>query len=255
MASLREIVDTCNSFWAPSSSRTRCRPLEIDGVPVGLIRFGAPRPAPWGSEGRLTMPGRADPALATSRPDVLHVLAACPDVFVCSPRAVTFVPALTTEAERSAALAQLLARWRAADLFPSSLRGWRDELYPVVLRGSIWHAPLALQLERAAVGLFGFTSYGVHINGYTVDAMGAMKLWIARRSATKPTWPNYLDNFVRQPWGRQRGRVPARLTDPSAPGARGRRWACRSPAVSPSAPASWRTSSRSAPKKQACLPA
>ena len=119
-----------------------------------------------------------------------------PDVFDCQPGRVTFAGALgPDEGTRSAAVARLLAAWRAAGRF-EALAGWRNELYPVVLRGSVLHAPVVLRVERSGVGLFGLTSYGVHINGYT-RTNGDLRLWIARRSATKQTWPNYLDNFVR----------------------------------------------------------
>lgn len=119
-----------------------------------------------------------------------------PDVFQCAPGGVTFVASLQTEAERSAAVDRLLRQWRADGVFHAALKGWRNEMYPVVLRGSVLHAPLALQMERAGVGIFGVVSYGVHINGYTRTPDGQLRLWIARRSATKQTWPNYLDNFV-----------------------------------------------------------
>lgn len=41
-------------------------------------------------------------------------------------------------------------------------------------------------------------AYGVHINGYVGDAAaaGGHRLWVARRSATKPTWPGMLDHIV-----------------------------------------------------------
>lgn len=38
-------------------------------------------------------------------------------------------------------------------------------------------------------------AYGVHINGYVVGAQG-QRLWLARRSASKPTWPGMLDHIV-----------------------------------------------------------
>jgi len=44
--------------------------------------------------------------------------------------------------------------------------------------------------------LFGFNQYGTHINGYTFRD-GELIMWIGRRSKTKPTFPNMLDNMVR----------------------------------------------------------
>ena len=43
--------------------------------------------------------------------------------------------------------------------------------------------------------LFGFIQYGVHVNGYTYKD-GEMKMWIGRRSKTKQTFPDMLDNMV-----------------------------------------------------------
>lgn len=39
--------------------------------------------------------------------------------------------------------------------------------------------------------------YGVHVNGYTVGSDGEVSMWLARRSATKQTYPGLLDNVVR----------------------------------------------------------
>ena len=38
--------------------------------------------------------------------------------------------------------------------------------------------------------------YGVHMNGYLLTDDGKFKMWIGRRSATKPTFPGLLDNMV-----------------------------------------------------------
>ena len=35
----RDIVNQCNSFLLPTSSRAQCRPFRIDGVHVGFIRY------------------------------------------------------------------------------------------------------------------------------------------------------------------------------------------------------------------------
>lgn len=40
--------------------------------------------------------------------------------------------------------------------------------------------------------------YGVHVNGYTVGSDGEVSMWLARRSATKQTYPGLLDNVVRE---------------------------------------------------------
>ena len=45
-------------------------------------------------------------------------------------------------------------------------------------------------------GLLGIRQYGVHMNGYIYDADNELKMWIGRRSPTKPTYPGMLDNTV-----------------------------------------------------------
>ncbi|CCF58595.1 hypothetical protein KAFR_0E04450 [Kazachstania africana CBS 2517] len=72
------------------------------------------------------------------------------------------------------------------------VKGWRNERYPVWVDKT----PYVL-VERAAAGILGIVTYGVHINGYLYDSVtGEIKFWVPRRSATKPTWPSLLDNTV-----------------------------------------------------------
>ena len=78
--------------------------------------------------------------------------------------------------------------WRDADVF----FGWRDEPYKVAVD---FNAPALFLLERAATALFGVCKYGVHLNGYTVEA-GEMKMWVGRRSRHSPTYPSQLDHIV-----------------------------------------------------------
>lgn len=73
------------------------------------------------------------------------------------------------------------------------ITGWRDELYPVL---TSFEQPPVLLIERAASVYFGIKAYGVHVNGYVRRADGTMDMWVARRSKSKPTWPNRLDHIV-----------------------------------------------------------
>jgi len=75
------------------------------------------------------------------------------------------------------------------------ITGWRDELFPVVCEYG--DAPLFF-VERAAAGFLGVRAFGAHVHGYVADpATGRPeKLWIARRSETKPTFPGMLDHLV-----------------------------------------------------------
>ncbi|OAV89721.1 hypothetical protein PTTG_03848 [Puccinia triticina 1-1 BBBD Race 1] len=96
-------------------------------------------------------------------------------------------------------LDRLVRGWKEIGLFADQLSGWRNEVYSVYgpkddslqLPG----ANLAFRIERAAVGLFGFLSFGVHLTAY-IKKDGQYLFWIPRRSATKATWPSKLDNTV-----------------------------------------------------------
>lgn len=72
--------------------------------------------------------------------------------------------------------------------------GWRDEEYTIYgpATGSSHSLPgtnAVFSLERAACALFGLVTFGVHLTAYTKadDAGEEMKIWVPRRSATKPT--------------------------------------------------------------------
>lgn len=94
--------------------------------------------------------------------------------------------------------AGVAARTEAVDGVLRQLReegvitGWRDEQYAV---NAGWGRPATMTMERAAVSFFGITGYGVHINGWCQIASG-LHLWVARRSASKPTDPGKLDQLV-----------------------------------------------------------
>lgn len=97
-----------------------------------------------------------------------------------------------------AALAQTHDALRAQGL----ITGWRDEILPVVdprLRpiDALFARPPLAGIERAAARLWGTLTFGAHANGYVADAQGRPQaLWIAERSAAKPTDPGKLDNLV-----------------------------------------------------------
>lgn len=91
---------------------------------------------------------------------------------------------------RNQALAEINAGLREDGV----IRAWRDETYPIVTR--LGEAPMAL-IERASARFWGTLTFGAHCNGYVADAAGRpTHLWIARRSAHKPTDPGKLDNLV-----------------------------------------------------------
>jgi len=90
---------------------------------------------------------------------------------------------------RDARLAQIHAQLHADGL----IVGWRDEPYPLRDRTGGEHGTI----ERAASRFWGTLTLGAHCNGYVADGAGRpTHLWIARRSATKPTDPGRLDNLI-----------------------------------------------------------
>ncbi len=109
------------------------------------------------------------------------------DLFDSRAGEVHLASRLATTDERSEALARIVHEltdegWVA---------GWRGESYAISTAPA---GPILFRIERAAVRPFGLPSLAVHING--IAAGDPKKLWIARRSRTKPTDPGMLDNLV-----------------------------------------------------------
>lgn len=122
------------------------------------------------------------------KPGLAAELGARADVFLHDGTTLSMNADLPDAYTRSAAMADVLAGLRAAGRVP----GWRDELYPVNRR--FGETPF-LVMERAAAPLFGVMAYGVNLNGF-VGRGWEMKVWIARRSASKSVDPNLLDLIV-----------------------------------------------------------
>ncbi|MCH7932274.1 MAG: DUF4743 domain-containing protein [Proteobacteria bacterium] len=115
-------------------------------------------------------------------------LRAFPGVFRVADDSVSLDPGLDGFDARSEAVDAALQHLAEDGAVP----GWRGEMYPVA---TAFAAEPLLQMERAAVPLFGVRAYGVHVNGFVRDG-GEVRMWIARRSAAKDTYPGMLDNFV-----------------------------------------------------------
>ncbi|GME85076.1 unnamed protein product [Ambrosiozyma monospora] len=127
-------------------------------------------------------------------PCIVTELAQHPDIVVVDDfaRTVQLHPGLKTEKERNEALSDLASQWREENVF-ETLKGWRNELYTIYDNTKKPY----MRLERALCPLLGIVMYGCHINGYVKDEeTDEIKLWIPRRSATKPTYPGMLDNMV-----------------------------------------------------------
>jgi hypothetical protein len=121
-----------------------------------------------------------------------ETLARWPEVFCVDERGVQLAASLDPQevppTERTLAVSEVLRVLRDE----GHIDGWRDELYPVN-RG--WSEPPFFLIERAAIPCFGVRGYGVHMNGIVRGSDG-LKMWIARRSLSKPTGPGKLDQMV-----------------------------------------------------------
>ena len=115
-------------------------------------------------------------------------LADFPALLAVGARGVELRPGVAGYAARSQAMDELVEQLIATGHVPRR----RGELYPV-LRD--WQETPLFALDRGAVPVFGVRSFGVHLNGYVEDAEG-LKLWVGRRSMSKPTAPGKLDHLV-----------------------------------------------------------
>ncbi len=115
-------------------------------------------------------------------------LAAYDDVFTVGPDGLLLSPGLADPAARTRAVAPIL-RALAAE---GAIGPWRGEAYAV---GRRFGAEALMHLDRGAAPAFGVRAYGAHVNGY-VRGRDGLRMWIARRSRGRPTWPGMLDNMV-----------------------------------------------------------
>lgn len=119
---------------------------------------------------------------------LVETLRAFENVFSVFADGVDLASDLVGFEDRTRAVAGVLEALRNEGL----IAGWRDEPYPVA---ATFSSPPLFVVERAAVPLLGVKGYGVHVNGYVVDG-SAVKMWVGRRSLTKPTGPGKLDQVV-----------------------------------------------------------
>ncbi|XP_074537384.1 thiamine pyrophosphokinase 2 [Halichoeres trimaculatus] len=159
-----QLLRRMNNFYSPGSCRTNCFRFEIEGTQVGWIP-----------------------------PHVAPLLARYPEVFN-RPHggAVSLCSSLDSYEKRSEAVDKVLQTLRKEENLVF-LKGWRNERYSVM---PMYSDPPLMWMERAATSLFGVKRYGVHVNGYTVSDSGEMRMWLARRSPTKQTYPGMLDHVA-----------------------------------------------------------
>jgi len=105
------------------------------------------------------------------RPELAARLAAWPAVFASAADKVILL-----EPQGLARVVEILAT-------EGFIPGWRNERYRIEGR---------FEIERAAARPFGLTTHAVHVNG----VVGGERMWLARRSASKPIDPGMLDNLV-----------------------------------------------------------
>jgi 8-oxo-dGTP pyrophosphatase MutT (NUDIX family) len=115
------------------------------------------------------------------------LLARWPQWFDMSAQRVDLRETLATQADRTAALSEVIGRLAEE----GHVWGWRDERF-VVNTG--WGAPALALIERAAARFFGIRTYAAHMNGL-IEGPGP-ELWLARRAPTKPIDPGMWDNLV-----------------------------------------------------------
>jgi 8-oxo-dGTP pyrophosphatase MutT (NUDIX family) len=98
-----------------------------------------------------------------------------------------------TERERTELAAAVTRYLRLTQSF-KILSGWRGELWPVYGR----NGELLFSIERAAVALFGYMRYGVHLIAYIhcEEAPYGIKLWVPKRSHVKRQWAGMFDTTV-----------------------------------------------------------
>jgi len=123
---------------------------------------------------------------------VTHALAqrltAFPKEILQSKGRLALNPSIAGYAARGAVMAEIHASLAET----GHVRPRRGELFPV-LRD--WQEVPLLAVDRAMVPVFGFRSFGVHMNGFLRRRDG-IHMWLGRRSLTKPTAPGKLDHLV-----------------------------------------------------------
>lgn len=75
--------------------------------------------------------------------------------------------------------------------------GWRNELYTVYPKTQhpLNYDTKLFDIERCLCKFLSIQTYGVHVNCFTRKEDG-LYLWVGRRSPTKPTFPNLVDQCV-----------------------------------------------------------
>lgn len=124
------------------------------------------------------------------RKDFIPLLQDFPDIFVLTPDAVTLSATLDTYEKRTRAIETVVESLDRQNIF--CFQKMR-EMYPV---HDGWGRPANFEVERNAMLFFGLRSQGVHINGYSVDTTGHVRIWLQERAPTLSAWPSLLDQMA-----------------------------------------------------------
>lgn len=147
---------------------------------------------------RIAECNRHDPALyapfcvggaevGLMRRDRIAALAEAPGLERLKAGGARLAPEREDAAARTEALNALTHEAAGRGLCPAP----RGESFPVGRR----FGETLCEVDRAGVELFGFPSWGVHMNGHVETASG-LALWIPRRAAGMLVCPGALDNMV-----------------------------------------------------------
>ena len=154
-----------------------------------LARVAQPLQHVLAAPSRAYLPLRVrDETVGWLTPERAARLAGWPDYFKLSDEAVDCASSLATAAARTTAFAEA-ARTLSAE---GALTAWRDERYPVAAQPG---DTALFEIERAAARHFGVHTFAAHANG-AVGNSDRWRMWLARRSPTKPIDPGLLDNLV-----------------------------------------------------------
>ncbi|KAL3467705.1 thiamine pyrophosphokinase-related protein [Aspergillus heterothallicus] len=120
---------------------------------------------------------------------------------ILAPPLTTTETESTARAKRTALMQSTLNQMSTCTTRPEFLslaKQWRNETFPIVAKTQPTgeQTPvLLLEIERCASALFGILTSGVQLTCYVRDsASGALRIWIARRSRAKQTYPGMLDS-------------------------------------------------------------
>ncbi len=116
-------------------------------------------------------------------------LAGQSDLFAPAGDGIALLARFDTYDSRTRAMAAAVDRLLTDDL----LGGRREEPYAVKTE---WDAPAWLEIDRAAIAVFGLAAYGLHVNGYVRRDDGDMHMWVGVRAPDRLVAPGKLDNLV-----------------------------------------------------------